>query len=221
MAPSNVNTVRKLVQLFICQPPVFPERQEGLGGHVSDFFSVGLTQRHEHFNAFGGLQALQGQTSCLLELEVCLRQRFTVIEQGLFPEMLISGGCGQVKHHSLAHLAVIPHEQQGQGPEYFLLGREAAGCEVIHGLQQFLISQRLQSLNQGNLLGQLVHVTLEVAHTVAGKVTVILENSDDFQREAGGEQRLSPVQDLGDQGSEHWVCKSWVFSVDGSGEAGF
>lgn len=57
------------------------------------------------------------------------------------------------------------------------------------------------------MLGQLVHVTLKVAHTVAGKITVILENSDDFQREAGGEERLSPVQDLGDQGSEHWKGK--------------
>lgn len=68
----------------------------------------------------------------------------------LFPEMLVSGGCGQVKHHSPAHLAVVPSEQQSQGPEYFLLGGETAGRKVTYGLEQLLIAQRLQSLNQGN-----------------------------------------------------------------------
>lgn len=40
---------------------------------------------------------------------------------------------------------------------------------------------------------------------MAGKVTVILENSDDFGGEAGGKQGFSPVQDLGHQGSKHYL----------------
>ena len=53
------------------------------------------------------------------------------------------------------------------------------------------------------LLGQLVQVTLQVTHAVARKVTVILENSDDFGGQAGGKQGLSSVQDLGHQGVKH------------------
>ena len=53
------------------------------------------------------------------------------------------------------------------------------------------------------LLGQLVQVTLQVTHAVACKVTVILENSDDFRGQAGGKQGLSSVQDLGHQGVKH------------------
>jgi hypothetical protein len=31
------------------------KRQEGFWGHISDFFSIRLTQRHQHFNAFCSL----------------------------------------------------------------------------------------------------------------------------------------------------------------------
>lgn len=55
------------------------------------------------------------------------------------------------------------------------------------------------------LLGQLVQVTLQVTHAVARKVTVILENSDDFGGQAGGKQGLSSVQDLGHQGVKHYL----------------
>lgn len=68
----------------------------------------------------------------------------------LFSEVLVFGGCCQVECHSLADLIVISGKQQSQGPEDFLLGREVAGCEVAHRLQQFLISQGLQGLNHGN-----------------------------------------------------------------------
>lgn len=40
---------------------------------------------------------------------------------------------------------------------------------------------------------------------MACKVTVILEDSDDFGGEAGGKQGLGPVQDLGYQCAKHYL----------------
>jgi hypothetical protein len=45
---------------------------------------------------------------------------------------------------------------------------------------------------------------------VAGEEAVVLEDSDDFRREAGGKERFSSVQDLGHQGSKHWKGRDKV-----------
>lgn len=89
----------------------------------------------------------------------------------LFPEMLASGGGCQVKRHRLTSPTVLPSQEQSQRPEYFLLrGWEAAGGKVTHGLEQFLVSQWLQSLNHQNWRERRKQKSLSV-----GKVACLLQ----------------------------------------------